>query len=133
VAEKAFTVDEANQALSKVRILVGQVIELYSLVPELQDAARIAEYRRSRPDATESDQERWEEATSGAQSAELELIKAVRGLEAMGVVIKDPREGLIDFPAYREGELVELCWKLGEERVAYWHRIGEGFAGRKKL
>jgi hypothetical protein len=32
-----------------------------------------------------------------------------------------------------DGEVVELCWKLGEERVGYWHRIGEGYRGRKPL
>ena len=33
----------------------------------------------------------------------------------------------------RTGELVELCWKLGEDAVGSWHRIGEGFAGRRPL
>ena len=51
----------------------------------------------------------------------------------MGVVLKHPIEGLVDFYSYRNGELVELCWKLGEDRVAHWHRIGEGFPGRKPL
>ena len=48
-------------------------------------------------------------------------------------VLKHPVEGLVDFYSYRDGELVELCWKLGEDRVAHWHRIGEGFPGRKPL
>jgi len=33
----------------------------------------------------------------------------------------------------RDGEIVELCWHAGEERVEYWHRIGEGYAGRKAI
>ncbi len=39
----------------------------------------------------------------------------------------------MDFPSLREGEEVYLCWKLGEERIGYWHGIEEGFAGRKPL
>jgi hypothetical protein len=26
-----------------------------------------------------------------------------------------------------------LCWQLGEDEVAYWHSIEDGFAGRKPL
>jgi hypothetical protein len=40
---------------------------------------------------------------------------------------------LVDFPSLRRGEKVYLCWKLGEERIGYWHGIEEGFAGRKPL
>jgi hypothetical protein len=41
--------------------------------------------------------------------------------------------GLVDFPSLLRGEEIYLCWKLGEERIAYWHGIEEGFAGRKPL
>ena len=60
-------------------------------------------------------------------------IRVFRALDEMGIVLKHPVEGLVDFYSYRDGELVELCWKLGEDRVAHWHRIGEGYAGRKPL
>jgi hypothetical protein len=50
-----------------------------------------------------------------------------------GVLVKDLDVGLIDFPSIRDGEQVELCWRLGEEKVAHWHRVGEGFRGRKPL
>jgi hypothetical protein len=30
-------------------------------------------------------------------------------------------------------EVVFLCWQLGEPNVNFWHRIEEGFAGRKPL
>ncbi len=54
-------------------------------------------------------------------------------LEDLGVVVKDIDTGLLDFPAVRDGEPVELCWRVGEARVSSWHRVGEGFAGRKPV
>ena len=59
--------------------------------------------------------------------------RAPRSIDAAGAEIKSLEEGLLDFPSRREGELVLLCWKLGEEEIEYWHGIDEGFAGRKPL
>ena len=50
-----------------------------------------------------------------------------------GAEVKDLDEGLIDFPALRGGETVLLCWKLGEGEIEYWHRVEDGFAGRRPL
>ena len=50
-----------------------------------------------------------------------------------GAIVKDLDDGLVDFPALRGGEEVLLCWRLGEDEVAYWHGLEEGFAGRKRL
>jgi hypothetical protein len=30
-------------------------------------------------------------------------------------------------------EVVFLCWKIGEASVGYWHRVEDGFAGRRPL
>ena len=57
----------------------------------------------------------------------------IRMIEQKGCVIKNLEEGLVDFPCRRENREVYLCWKLGEERVLYWHGMEEGFAGRKLL
>jgi len=116
-----------------VRRIVAQIAELSALLPELEDQARIAQYESKRPGATADDHTRQEQARDAAGGAEMELLKAVASLNGMGIQLKGPLEGLIDFPSYRGSELVELCWKLGEERVEHWHRIGEGYAGRKKL
>ena len=93
----------------------------------------MADYTAKRPGANGDDRERQQQARDAVNGAEEELLKAVLSLNSMGIQLKGPLEGLIDFPSYRDGELIELCWKLGEERVDYWHRIGEGFTGRKKL
>ena len=130
---RTYTVEEANQELPRVRRIVAQIAELSALLPELEDQARIAEYESKRERASAGERERHQQARDAASGAELELLKAVASLNGLGIQLKGPLEGLIDFPSYREGELVELCWKLGEERVEHWHHVGEGFAGRKKL
>jgi len=130
---RTYTVEEANNELPRVRRIVTQIAELSALLPELEDQARIAQYESKRAGATADDHARQQQARDAAGGAEMELLKAVATLNGMGIQLKGPLEGLIDFPSYREGELVELCWKLGEERVEHWHRIGEGYSGRKKL
>ncbi len=50
-----------------------------------------------------------------------------------GCVIKDLDVGLLDFPSIINNEEVYLCWKLGEDRIRYYHRQDEGYAGRKPL
>ena len=130
---RTYTVEEANQELPRVRRIVAQIAELSALLPELEDQARIAEYESKRESAGTADKGRHQQARDAVSGAELELLKAVAALNGMGIQLKGPLEGLIDFPSYRDGELVELCWKLGEDRVEHWHRVGEGYGGRKKL
>ena len=130
---RTYTVEEANQELPRVRRIVEQIAQLSALLPELEDQARIAEYDAKRNGAGGNHRERHQQARDAVSGAELELLKSVAQLNGMGIQLKGPLEGLIDFPSYREGELVELCWKLGEDRVEHWHRVGEGYSGRKKL
>jgi len=54
-------------------------------------------------------------------------------IEKMGVLVKDLDIGLIDFLTLYQGREVCLCWKLGEERIRFWHGTEEGFAGRKPI
>jgi len=130
---RTYTVDEANKELPRVRPIVEQISELSTLLPELEDQARIAEYQSKRKTGRAEDRDRHQQARDAVSGAELELLKAVASLNGMGIQLKGPLEGLIDFPSYRDGEPIELCWKIGEEKVAHWHHIGEGYAGRKRL
>jgi hypothetical protein len=84
--------------------------------PLLEDLQRrIAAYRRRPTDPV---------------AREIEAI--VREIVALGVEVKDADRGLVDFRAMRRGQQIYLCWKLGEgERIAFWHDLESGFAGRK--
>jgi hypothetical protein len=104
-----YTVEEANAALPRLRVIVAQQME------------RIAELQRGQRDA----------AAHAALVKEYE--DGWREVEAMGVVVKDPRIGLLDFYGKVDGRVVCLCWKYGEETVAHYHDLDAGFAGRKPL
>jgi len=58
---------------------------------------------------------------------------AVAEIHATGVQVKDIDIGLLDFPCRVDGEIVLLCWKLGEQKITHWHSPEEGFAGRKPI
>jgi hypothetical protein len=58
---------------------------------------------------------------------------AVEELHALGVILRDVEHGIVDFPHLRDGREVFLCWKLGEERISYWHELDSGFNARKPL
>src|SRR5262245_65043753 len=69
-----------------------------------------------------------------AARALVEEIDATVGeIEESGVHLKDIQLGLVDFPAERDGEVIYLCWQFGEPEVAFWHRVEDGFAGRRPL
>jgi hypothetical protein len=58
---------------------------------------------------------------------------ALSFFQDLGCELKDLDQGLVDFPSYRDGKLVYLCWKRGEPRIEFWHDLESGFAGRQSL
>lgn len=54
-------------------------------------------------------------------------------LDTLGVELKDPLSGLLDFRARRGNQEVYLCWRLGEASVDFWHSLDGGFAGRRPM
>jgi hypothetical protein len=129
---RLFSVDEANALLADVEPLVAQMREAAvagRAAGEIVQAfaRRVAESGGGRPDPAEAHAQRE------LGEAEPRLREALRLLEDLGVWVKDPARGLLDFPSERHGEVVELCWLHGEPGITHWHRIGEGFAGRKPL
>jgi len=59
--------------------------------------------------------------------------RTIQDLESLGCEIKDLEMGLVDFRSSRDGREVYLCWRLGEDTIAYWHELDAGFTGRQPL
>lgn len=58
---------------------------------------------------------------------------AITEISSIGVQVKDLDMGLLDFPCVVDGQIILLCWKLGEKAIEYWHGLEEGYAGRKPI
>jgi hypothetical protein len=132
MAERHFTPEEANELLAEVRPIAEELVARQSelgatTARRARLIARIAgnggDFDPQEPRALEEELEREAEA----------IVRCVERLEGLGVLVKDLDRGLVDFPALRRGEEVLLCWQVGEDEVAYWHGLEEGFAGRKPL
>jgi hypothetical protein len=49
------------------------------------------------------------------------------------IQIKDTERGLIDFPSWRDGREIFLCWEKDEPDIEHWHDLESGFAGREPV
>lgn len=65
--------------------------------------------------------------------AALRFSRGLAQIERWGVVVRDLDEGICDFRARRGGRDVYLCWRVGEERIGWWHELDAGFRGRRPL
>ena len=57
----------------------------------------------------------------------------LQAIQEIGVIVKDLDLGLCDFPFYMNGRIVYLCWKLGEDKIEWWHEITTGFSERQPI
>ncbi len=121
-AEREFDVEEADRLLPSLTESLSRVRAARQVV--LKGAEPI---RRSAPmdGGGRQGKEYWEALAT--------LRREVEAIIGQGIILRDPEQGLIDFPARRKGRRVYLCWRLGEERVAFWHGPESGFAGRRPL
>ena len=129
---ETFTPAEANSALDEVRPVAERLVALRERMRELERAQVEL--------ASAIDGNGGGYAATDLSAAESELsgladaaIACVERLDELGVTVKDLDLGLLDFPALVDGREVELCWHVGEDSVAFWHEIGEGYAGRKPI
>jgi hypothetical protein len=132
MARRHFTPEEANDLLSEVRPIAEELVArrrafVVTTARRARLASRISgnggDFDPQEPRALEEQLEQEGEAVA----------RCVERLDRLGVLVKDLDRGLVDFPALRAGEEVLLCWQVGEDEVAYWHGLEEGFAGRKPL
>ena len=130
--ERYFTPEEANELLPEIRPLAEEMVGSRRLLAgaEARRAAVLERISGNGGDLAPSD---LAELAEEVEAHATELARCVRELSALGVQVKDLDRGLVDFPALRDGDEVLLCWQLGEEEVAYWHGVDDGFAGRQPL
>jgi hypothetical protein len=132
VEPRYFTTEEANEALEEVRPLTEELVGHRRALVALQErqatlTTRIAGNGGNvEPHELEEVQEQLDEEVAG-------IARCVARIHEAGALVKDLDAGLVDFPALRGDDEILLCWRLGEQKIAFWHRLDEGFSGRKPL
>lgn len=117
-ARRLFTLAQANQSLPLVKRVVADIVRCHQQVADLQ--------AKSTSQVSQAAQDELERILVNLQSYLDEL-------ENIGCELKDYQTGLIDFVGRHQGRNVCLCWKLGEERIGFWHELDSGFAGRQPV
>jgi hypothetical protein len=124
MTNRYFTLEEAEAILPDVSGTMKSVQDLKRRIDE-----KVVGWQKELPDAPA------EQAIAKGQVDFLisEINQKLQKVVRMGVLPKDLDVGLVDFPARIEGKEGYLCWKVGEDRIRFWHGITEGFSGRKPL
>ena len=127
MAEKRFSPSLANAALPLVRQIVTDVVLHQG---RLADLVTTYQTKKREPDASQVvlNETRMEMAAVSAQRD-----ACVAELVDLGLEVKDATTGLVDFPGELDGGRVFFCWRLGEERVEFFHSETEGFSGRRPI
>jgi len=125
-----FTTADANRALPLVRSIVEDLVADYAKMRDADRERRALEV---------------ESAGSAASARQIEALKTeaaerrtrvegyLKELNDLGIEVKDPERGLVDFPGERNGQPIYLCWQLGEAAVSHWHAVDKGFADRRPV
>lgn len=131
--KKTFTPDEAQTLLPVLRALLTRAIEGKQLIEQSEKESQDLNHRILLSGGLFVDRAKVADKRAERDKAIQGTKDALAEIEAIGVQVKDLDIGLLDFPCVVDDQIVLLCWKLGEEKIEYWHGLEEGFRGRKKI
>lgn len=130
---RTFSREEAEALLPEIDRLLGEAQGLAQRLAAAEQGAQAEQWKvrangKVQPEATAEAPEAIRRSLSRQMAAILERI------QGMGIVVRDIRSGLIDFPSLRDERLIQLCWRRGEPlEIHWWHEVDDGFAGRQPL
>jgi hypothetical protein len=139
-----FDIDDANAALSELRSILTTLRDERTQLIALRDEFA----RQTTPERGQASGGPTDDATSAESAGDSDERRRLRlrmqgvidqmqagvaRIDELGVTLREIETGLIDFPALVNGRQVWLCWRLGDDDVAWWHELSEGFSGRRPL
>ena len=118
-----------HYSLEEATALLPRVTELLATMRDARDRLGDAEARTALAEASNGGGRPGKVVSGGF----LELRESMLELREREIVLRDLDRGLIDFPSFRDGEEVYLCWVDGEDDIEFWHELDAGYAGRRPL
>lgn len=133
MSNRTFTLEEAQTLLPILESLLKQAIHSKKLIEEVDGELQETAHRVFLNGGTLVNVVHLARRKAEREKAIQRLKDVLAEIDATGVQVKDLDIGLLDFPCKVEGEIILLCWKLGEAKIAHWHSTTDGFAGRKPI
>lgn len=137
-----YDIDEANDQLPEVEGILSALRDQREELIKLRDEAL---ERSESVEAAAGDVARSPGGDIPTDNADIRVLRlrmqgvvdrmqaGVARLVELSITLRDIETGLIDFPALVNGRPVWLCWRLGEDRVDWWHELSTGFSGRQRI
>jgi hypothetical protein len=130
---KTFTLEEAQAMLPVVESLLKRAMEARQSAVAIETDLQQLNHRIFLSGGMHVDVLAIGRRRSAMDTFSEQAHELVAEIDAIGVEVKDLDSGLLDFPCKLEDEVVLLCWRQGEARIAHWHTMEDGFRGRKPI
>ena len=130
---KLFSLTEADRLRSQIEPMLIEAMDTRRKLGELDEELGSLAERIQRSGGLLVSYEKTARVRLERNRLEESLRSSIERIHATGCIVKDLDIGLLDFPSRLNNEDVYLCWRLGEDRIRFYHRQDEGFAGRKPI
>lgn len=130
---KLFSLSEAERLRVQLEPILVEAMESRRKMAELDEQLGALAEKIQRSGGMQVSYEDAAKLRIERNRVESAVRSALERIHSTGCLVKDLDVGLLDFPARINDEEVYLCWRLGEDRIRFYHRQDEGFAGRKPL
>jgi hypothetical protein len=125
---------ELREKLLQLRSLRGDVVAVRDRIVELNAPALAGGSAPTPAGPTRDDADKeTRRLRMRLQGLVDQMQAAVLQIDEWGIQLREIEAGLVDFPALAMGRPIWLCWRLGEDRVEWWHEVSEGFDGRRRI
>lgn len=123
---------EAEELLPRIRPLMEEAQRQKLLFDQAREETEAIE-ARMKGNGADEDARRLAAKHELLQALGRRLEELVDKVQKLGVEVKDLDMGLVDFRARRGDAEYYLCWRVGENGIAWWHTLEGGFTGRQPL
>ena len=133
MSDRTFTLNEAQSLLPTLESLIRAAVKGRNLVEEFEADQQALHHLIFLNGGMFLDVVSLARRKAERFKAEQRVKDTIAEIDSIGVQVKDLNIGLLDFPCEVDGQIILLCWKLGEKSITHWHGVQEGFAGRKPI
>jgi hypothetical protein len=130
---RTFTLREAQSMLPILESLLRKSIASKTLIQQVDQEFNDLSERIFLNGGTLVDVRIWKIRRLQREKAIQAAKDTLSEINAIGVQVKDLDIGLLDFPCQVDGEIVLLCWRMGEPTISHWHGTEEGYSGRRPI